>query len=216
MDILVACEESQRVCCEFLRKGHNVFSCDLFNFSGIRPDRHILCDVRFIVNGFCTFKTMDGHIHFLDKKWDLIIAFPPCTYFSRVNFFNYYRNGIFNKKRFNESKPYVDLFYSIYNANCDKICIENPLPISLFKDILPPYSMKLQPYEFGEPYSKLTCLWLKGLPPLMPTVICSKYSSYVVINGNMRNCKNITEQSIFRSKTFLGVAVAMAEQWGVL
>lgn len=216
MDILVCCEESQRVCIAFRDKGHNAYSCDLQKCSGNHPEWHIIADCLGLINGNVHFFTEDGKFHFIDKRWDMIIAFPPCTYFSRVNYFNYYRNGVFNQKRFDESRRYVDLFLAIYNADCEKICIENPLPISLFNSILPPYSMRFQPFEFGEPYSKLTCLWLKNLPYLMPTLCCLEYKPFVVISGNMSDLdiKTIAERSKFRSKTFPGVALAMAEQWG--
>ena len=214
MKVLVACEESQRVCCAFRERGHTAYSCDIQECSGGHPEWHIKADVLSVLKPDF-FVTQDGEIHCFSGKWDLIIAFPPCTYFSRVNFFNYYRGGVFNQKRFEESKPFVDLFFAIYNADCERICIENPVPISLFKDILPPYTMYLQPYEFGEVYSKKTCLWLKGLPCLLPTCYVSEHSPYVVINGNLDGDHfNIKEQSKYRSKTFPGVARAMAAQWG--
>ena len=214
MNILVACEESQRVCLAFREKGHNAFSCDLQDCTGGFPQFHIKGDVLPLLNGNCIFYTSDGCKHFITGNWDMLIGFPPCTYFSRCNFFNYYRNGVFNYKRFEESKKYVDFFFSLYNANIPLICLENPLPISLFTDILPPYSMRLQPFEFGEPYSKLTCLWLKGLPPLLPTLLCTEYSSYVKFNQRIDGVHSIAEQSKYRSKTFNGVAKAMADQWG--
>lgn len=216
MNVLVCCEESQRVCIAFRDKGHNAFSCDLQKCSGGYPGWHIVGDCLDLINGYVSFYTQDGKKYSIDNRWDLIIAHPPCTYFSRVNFFNYYRNGVFNQKRFDESRKYVDLFLAIYNADCDKICIENPLPMSLFNSILPPYSMRLQPFEFGEPYSKLTCLWLKNLSYLMPTCLVLDHEPYVKINGNMSDLdiKTKSERSKFRSKTFSGIAFAMAEQWG--
>lgn len=223
MNVLVACEESQRVCCAFRELGHNAFSCDIQECSGGHPEWHILDDVTKYLNGtsddFCrcplVFYTQDGLPHIAPWKWDLIIAFPPCTYFSRINFLNYYRNGVFNEQRFKDAQPFINLFLDIYNADCERICIENPVPFSLFSDILPPYSMYLEPYEFGEKYRKRTCLWLKGLPYLMPTGKCVDFSSYVVLNGNLIDGKfNLKERSKYRSKTFFGVARAMAQQWG--
>lgn len=213
MDILIACEESQIVLREFFKLGHNVYSCDLCNFSGDLPGRHILSDVTFLLNGFCSFTTLDGVTHSLNKRWDMIIAFPPCTYFSRVNFFNYYRNGVFNAQRFEQAKPYVDLFLKIYNADCQRICIENPLPMSLFDNILPRYTMRLQPYEYGEPFSKLTCLWLKGLPVLLPSTYPVEHRPFVPIDDNPCTLGH-RKRSILRSKTFPNVARAMALQWG--
>ena len=144
----------------------------------------------------------------------MIIAFPPCTYFSRINFLNYYHNGIFNEERFKKALPYVDLFNAIWNADCKRICIENPVPFKLFNDLLPPYTMALQPYEFGENKSKKTCLWLKGLPPLIPTLHVIEHTPLITVNNSFALHKNVEEQSAFRSKTFIGVAKAMAQQWG--
>lgn len=222
MNVLVACEESQRVCLSFRELGHNAFSCDIQDCSGGKPEFHIKGNVLDYLNVDYTqdpdngipFFTCDGKFHCV-AKWDMLIAFPPCTYFSRINFLNYYRNGVFNEKRFNDAKPFIELFLSIWNADCERICIENPVPFKLFNDILPNYSMTLQPYEFGEPYSKKTCLWLKGLPPLVPTCKVLSHKPYVVLNGNLINGKfDIKEQSKFRSKTFPAIARAMALQWG--
>lgn len=209
-NILIACEESQAVTIAFRNKGCNAFSCDLQPCSGGHSEWHIQADVLPLLNGFCTFTTSDGLSHTIDSKWDLIIAHPPCTYFSRINFLNYYRNGNFNYRRYEKALDSVKFFMQIYNADCPCICIENPLPMNLFNDLLPPYNMRFQPYEFGEPYSKLTCLWLKGLPYLMPTII-SEHKAFITIKSN--SPKSFAEQSRQRSKTFNGVALAMAEQW---
>ena len=199
MRVLVACEESQRVTIAFRKLGHIAFSCDIQECSGGYPEWHIKDDVRNILN----------------NNWDMLIGFPPCTYFSRMNFLNYYRGGVFNQKRFEESKPYVDLFLTLWNANVPRICLENPVPFKLFKNILPPYSMKFQPYEFGADYSKETCLWLKNLPPLLPTTPYGKKKRTLITTYNsFSEFKSIKEQSKLRSKTFIGVAEAMAFQWG--
>lgn len=199
MKVLVACEESQRVTLAFRLRGHEAFSCDLKECSGGFPQWHIKKDCREVIDS---------------DNWDLIIAHPPCTYFSRMNFLNYYRKGIFNEERFKKALPYVELFNYIWNCSCDKICIENPVPFKLFNDLLPPYSMTLQPYEFGENYSKKTCLWLKNLPPLMPTLHCVSYKPLITVGNSFELYKNINEQSTYRSKTFNGIALAMAQQWG--
>ena len=208
--VLIACEESQVVCTAFRNKGFLAFSCDLQPCSGGHPEWHIQGDVSPLLNGDCVFYTSDGCEHYLPYNWDLIIAHPPCTYFSRINFLNYFRNGNFNYRRFEKALESVKFFMQIYNADCPHICIENPLPINLFKDLLPPYDMRFQPFEFGEPFSKLTCLWLKGLPYLMPTLI-SEHKAFITISSNFP--KSFAEQSRQRSKTFAGVALAMAEQW---
>ena len=199
MNVLVACEESQRVCIEFRKRGHMAFSCDLKDCSGGFPEWHIKADCIKVIN---------------ENEWDLIIAFPPCTYFSRMNFLNYYRNGKFNEKRFAKAQYYVKLFNDIWNAKCDRICIENPVPMNIFNNLLPQYSMTLQPWEFGEEYSKKTCLWLKNLPPLIPTLISIEHKPLITVSNSFEKYKTIEEQSTWRSKTFQGVARAMATQWG--
>ena len=214
MFVLVACEESQEVTKAFRAKGHTAFSCDLQPCSGGHPEWHILGDVLPVLDGRCSFTTSDGISHFISGRWSLIIAHPPCTYFSLVNFLNYFRNGKFNHQRYEKALDSAKFFMRILNADCERICVENPLPMSLFKDILPPNSMRFQPYEFGDPFSKLTCLWLKNLPYLMPTILCSKHYPFITIDSNFP--KSFAEQSRQRSKTFPGVALAMAEQWSFL
>lgn len=223
MNVLVACEESQRVCLAFRELGHIAYSCDIKDCSGGRPEWHIKGNVLDYLNADYTqdcdngilFFTTDGKFHCV-SEWDLIIAFPPCTYFSRMNFLNYYRNGVFNEKRFQKALFYVDLFNKIWNADCKRICIENPVPFKLFNDLLPSYTMTLQPYEFGENKSKKTCLWLKGLPPLIPTLHVVEHSPLITVNNSFELYKSIEEQSTYRSKTFNGIAEAMAKQWGNL
>lgn len=223
MRVLVACEESQRVCIAFRERGHLAYSCDIKNCTGNHPEWHIKGNVLDYLNvdykqdpdNGIPFFTCDGVFHCV-PCFDLIIAFPPCTYFSRMNFLNYYRKGVFNEKRFEKALLYVDLFNAIWNADCKRICIENPVPFKLFNDLLPPYTMTLQPYEFGENKSKKTCLWLKGLPPLIPTLHVIEHTPLITVNNSFELHKTIEEQSTYRSKTFNGVANAMAEQWGNL
>lgn len=206
-NILIACEESQTVLKYFYQNNYNVFSCDLINFSGLYPERHIIGDVRLLLNGNCNFITLDGLSHYV-SKWDLIIAFPPCTYFTHAGgnrMFYFDNDGIkrLYQDRYNIMLEYRDLFLDIYYANCDKICIENPSPMKICR--LPPYSQVIQPYQYGHPYIKQTCLWLKGLPDLKPTNIITDN-----LKGYIRNCK---KSSVIRSKTFDGVALAMFEQF---
>lgn len=206
-NILIACEESQTVLKYFYENNYNVFSCDLTNFSGHYPERHILADVRTIINGDAVFTTLDKKSHYIDK-WDMIIAFPPCTYFTHASgnrMFYFDKDGIkrLYQDRYNTMLEFRQLFLDIYYAKCDKICIENPSPMKICK--LPLYSQVIQPYEFGHPYIKQTCLWLKGLPELKPTNIITDN-----LKGYVRNCK---KSAIERSKTFDGVASAMYEQF---
>lgn len=209
MNILVGCEESQRVCLAFREKGHNAFSCDIQDCSGNHPQYHIKGNLLDLLCTDVTFTTVDGTSHFV-SKWDMLIAFPPCTYFSRVNFLNYFKKTGFNKQRFDKALEMVAFFNTLYNSDIEKICLENPVPLFLFNDLLPPYSMILQPYEFGEPYTKKTCLWLKGLPYLMPTLYCP----YTVPFVDLKDSRSLKKKSKERSKTFYGVASAMASQWG--
>ncbi len=219
MNVLVACEESQRVCLAFLERGHNAFSCDIQEPSGGRPDRHILGDALKAIQGG-QIVTMDGVTHDI-PKWDIIIAHPPCTYLSNAGACRLYpRKGELNQERYKKGLEAKAFFMEIWNADCEKICIENPIPSSIFE--LPRYTQSIQPFQFGEPYSKKTCLWLKGLNLLQPTNIIADYKPYVSC-GTSRNKGNPDKAGFsraggdkkVRSRTFIGIAKAMAEQWGV-
>lgn len=228
MNVLIACEESQRVCVAFREKGHNAFSCDILPCSGGHPEWHIIQDVLPLLNGDCEFMSEDGQTHNINDKWDLIIAHPPCTYLTNGGAVRMFRKetrefspyGTFqmvNVERLKNGMLARDFFMAFYNADCKKIAIENPVPMSIY--MLPPATQIVQPFEHGDPYSKKTCLWLKGLPKLTPTEILETYQPY--INGgcgrldrpNYKN-KKFASGSCKRSKTFSGVAKAMAEQWG--
>lgn len=210
MKVLVACEESQRVCTAFHELGHEAYSCDIQECSGGHPEWHVLGDVLPLINGNCAFVTMDGTAHKIDGKWDLLIAHPPCTYLSNAG-----AARLFPKKGL-EAK---DFFMQFYNADCERICVENPIPSKIYG--LPPYSQTIQPFEYGHPYSKKTCLWLKNLPKLEPTNILNEYKPYISC-GTSKNKGNKDKAGFsrsggsakIRSKTFPGIARAMAEQWG--
>lgn len=209
MNVLVACEESQRVCTAFREKGHNAFSCDIEPCSGGHPEWHIMQDVVPLLNGRCSFKTMDGIEHSIDGKWDLIIAHPPCTYLSNAGARFLYPNGKLNEERLAKGMDAKDFFMRFYNANCVRIAIENPIPSKVYG--LPPYTQTIQPWMFGHPVQKKTCLWLKGLPNLQPTNIVEERQS-TKIPGNWFNHGG-KERQKNRAKTFPGVAKAMASQW---
>ena len=212
MNILVACEESQAVCKEFRKKGHTAYSCDLFECSGGHPEWHIKGDVLPLLNGDCSFTTMDGQVHSVSGHWDMIIAHPPCTYLSNAGARFLYPKGILNEDRLKIGLIAKEFFMKIYNADCEKIAIENPVPSKVYE--LPKYTQTIQPYEFGHPYQKKTCLWLKGLKPLQPTDILPKEKRQSTkIAGNWFN-KGGKERQKKRAKTFPGIARAMAEQWG--
>lgn len=215
MRVLVACEESQAVTIELRKLGHEAYSCDIEECSGGHPEWHIQADVLSLLNGNCEFQTVDGTKHIILGKWDMIIAFPPCTYFSTAGANWLFRGGELNQERYEKGLEMKKLFMAIYNADCDKIAIENPTPMRIWE--LPEKSQVIQPFYFGEPYTKRTCLWLKGLPNLYETDVVKPISRWVSAgyNGHSDNavCKSSGSKKK-RSKTFLGIAKAMAEQWG--
>lgn len=222
MFVLIACEESQRVCIEFRKLGHVAFSCDVVSCSGGRPEWHIQGDVVPLLNGDCEFFTCDGCYHALGGKWDLIIAHPPCTYLSKAGArWLYPTKGNIDKLRYEKGLAARDFFTAILNCDCERVCVENPIPLKVFD--LPECTQIVQPYYFGEPFSKATCLWLKGLPLLAATNLVEPLGSFCPSNtGNFsRGCggsRGAAKRSKFdareRSKTFRGIAAAMAEQWG--
>lgn len=217
--VLVACEESQVVCSAFRRLGCEAYSCDIIECSGGHPEWHIMQDVLPLIDGRCSFTTMDGVTHFIDGKWDILIAHPPCTYLSNAGACRLYpKKGVLDQERYNKGLEGKEFFMRFLNADCDHICVENPIPSKIFG--LPQYSQIIQPYEYGHPYTKRTCLWLKGLPCLVPTDIVVPVGPYVCGNGD--NWKRQAENGIVygkeksakhRSKTFYGVGDAMAKQF---
>lgn len=209
MKILIACEESQAVCKEMRRLGHECYSCDIIECSGGYPEWHIMQDVIPLLNGNCSFKTMDGTEHTIDGKWDMIIAHPPCTYLSNAGARFLYPKGILNEDRLRKGIMAKDFFMAFYYANCEKVAIENPVPSSVY--MMPKYTQAIQPYQFGHPFKKKTCLWLKGLSNLTPTNIVETPQS-TKIAGNWFN-KGGKDRQRNRAKTFPGIAKAMAEQW---
>ena len=237
MNVLIACEESQRVCSAFREKGHNAFSCDIEPCSGGHPEWHIMQDVIPLLNGRCSFKTMDGIEHSIDGKWDLIIAFPPCTHLAVSG------AAWFEKKRADgRQREAIEFFCQFMKADCDRISIENPVGIisgnyipKWFPDIAEKYNLPIkptqivQPYEYGHAAKKTTCLWLKGLPNLVPTNIVDPGEFYVSPKGRKFSKGSSSDMARdeqgkilswndprtakIRSKTFPGIAKAMASQW---
>ena len=219
MDVLIACEESQRACIAFREKGHNAFSCDILPCSGGHPEWHICGDVLPILNGNCEVTTMDGVKHRIEGKWDLIVAHPPCTYLTLAG--NKWFKPEFADRfpsRQKQRKVAVDFFMAIANADCDKIAIENPVGVMSSQWRKP--DQYIEPYMFGDPEKKKTGLWIKGLPLLKPTNIVEPVIIHCKSGANeprwhmetMRLPKE--ERSRVRSQTFIGIAKAMAEQWG--
>lgn len=221
MNVLVACEESQEVCKAFRAKGHRAFSCDLQECSGGHPEWHIQADVLPLLNGNCTFQTADTHTHTQAGKWDLIIAHPPCTYLTVTGnrWFNVDMYGEKAVQREREREAAIGFFMKFVNADCDKIAIENPIGCLSSRYRKP--DQIVQPYFFGDRARKSTCLWLKGLKPLKKTNVVEPV---VVQYKNGKGTDNPwhmdtinlppSERSKARSKTFPGIAKAMADQWG--
>lgn len=193
MKILVACEESQAVTIELRKLGHEAYSCDIEPCSGGHPEWHLQQDVTPL----------------LQEKWDMIIAFPPCTHLA-VSGATWFAQKIADGRQ----QQGIDFFMLFVNAKCDRIAIENPVGIMSSKYRKP--DQIIQPYEFGHKEQKKTCLWLKGLPQLMPTN--NVYEEMMLLPKNIRErlhyCPPGPERAKIRSKTFSGIAKAMAEQWG--
>lgn len=224
MKILVACEESQAVTKELRLLGHEAYSCDIEPCSGGHPEWHIQGDVCKILNPTekwgeidfemvsyhgISFYTMDNSYHMIYGKWDMILAFPPCTYLSNAGAKHLFRGGQLNQERYQKGVAAKEFFMSFLNADCPHIAVENPVSSRVYQ--MPPHTQEIQPWQFGHPVQKKTRLWLKGLPPLMPTEIvppdcgCHEAGTWFMKGGKDWQ-KN-------RAKTFPGVARAMAEQW---
>lgn len=197
MKILVACEESQAVCKAFRAKGHEAYSCDIVMCSGGRPEWHIWADCAPLLDGNCNFRTCDGQAHHVDR-WDMILAFPPCTYLSRAGGSNLYHGGQIDQERFELGQRAAEFFRKILNANCDRICVENPVPMKVFG--LPTPTQVIQPYYFGVPVSKETHLWLKGLPYLCPTNVIEPQYTFLTYPKFKNSTGKYRQRN--RSKTF--------------
>lgn len=202
MKILIACEESQAVCLAFRDIGFEAYSCDIQPRSGGRPEWHI--------QGDAIAEAYSG-------KYDLLIAHPPCTYLSRAGACRMYpRAGVICSDRFAKAMEAKTFFLALIDAPVKYIAIENPLPLRVVN--LPIHTQVIQPYEYGHPFSKRTHLWLKGLPKLTPTSIIKQYKPYLPSNtGGKKRGQKYMFKSISQkesSKTFPGIARAMAQQWG--
>lgn len=234
MKILVACEESQAVTKELRRLGHEAYSCDIIDQSGGHPEWHIMQDVLPLLNGNCVFTTTDGVAHTVAGKWDMLIAFPPCTHLAVSG------AAWFEKKREDGRQRWgIEFFCQFLNADCDNVAIENPVGImsgdyisKWFPDLADAYSLPrkptqiIQPWMFGDNFNKSTCLWLKNLKPLAPAVTEQPELEWFEWTDSKTGKKKRQpkwfadawhlppdERAKVRSKTFPGVAKAMAEQW---
>lgn len=204
MKILVACEESQIVTEAFRKLGHDAFSCDIMPCSGSHPEWHIQDDV----------------LNYLNMHWDMIIAHPPCTYLTVTGnrWYNVDKYGDVAIARFHKRQQAIEFFMKFVECNCKRIAIENP--IGVMSTIYRKPNQIIQPYMFGDPYEKRTCLWLRNLPELIPTNI-------VIPEERLKTGKTTMpkwyaeawkmkpeDRARYRSKTFPGIAEAMAKQWG--
>ena len=233
MKILVACEESQAVTTELRKLGHEAYSCDIIDQSGGHPEWHIMQDVLPLLNGYCTFATTDGERHKIDSKWDMIIAFPPCTHLAVSGAAHFAK-----KREDGRQREGIEFFCKFLEADCDKVAIENPVGIisgdyvpKWFPDLAEKYGLPrkqtqiIQPWQFGDNAGKSTCLWIKGLPDLVPEIIerpAIEYHEWVSQDGRKKRqekwfyetrCLPHKERGKAASKTFPGIAKAMAEQW---
>lgn len=212
--VLVACEESQAVTKEFRKLGHEAFSCDLLPCSGGHPEWHFKTSVFDIIN--------DG--------WDVMVAHPPCTYLAVSGAgWLYNKDGSRNEERYKNQMESLEFVHELMDAKIDRIAIENP--ISVISTYIREPDQIVQPWMFGDEASKSTCLWLKNLPLLQPTKIVSKGEMFEWIDGKtgkikrqpkwyaeafMKHGTNAAERRTLRSKTFKGMAEAMAKQWSNL
>lgn len=226
MRILVACEESQAVTKELRRLGHEAYSCDIIECSGGHPEWHIQQDVLPLLNGNCTFTDSFGGRHCIDGEWDMIIAFPPCTFLTNTG------NRWFDKKRYGEKaaeravqrQKAAQFFMAIWQAKCKKVAIENP--IGYMSTYFRKPDQIVHPYYFAEKEDdencerKATCIWSRGVPPLRyficysPRLVEYKNGKGTDSPWHMNTMKlSPDERARERSKTFPGIAKAMAEQW---
>lgn len=234
MKILVACEESQAVTIELRRLGHEAYSCDIIECSGGHPEWHIKGDALKLLDGdrHCIFWTMDGVGHITPKRWDMIIAFPPCTHLAVSGALRFEA-----KRADGRQREGLEFFCKFLAADCDRIAIENPVNIisgdyckKWFPDIVEKYKLPIKPTQiihpwmFGHPESKKTCLWLKGLKPLNPTDVLPLPESGRWNNQTKDGQNRLTidgkwiawndpRTAKLRSRTYHGIAKAMAEQW---
>ena len=193
MRVLVACEESQEVCKAFRALGHEAYSCDIQPCSGEFTQWHIQVDA----------------LELLKIRWDMIIAHPPCTDLAVSG-----ARWFAEKRADGRQQAAIDFFMQFVNADCEHIAVENPVSIMSTQYRKP--DQIIQPWMFGHPEKKATCLWLKGLPPLVPTNDVSDYMKTLPKNQQERfhYLPPSPDRAKLRSKTFFGIARAMAEQWG--
>ena len=217
--LLVCCEESQRVCTAFRERGWEAYSCDIEPCSGGHPEWHIQQDVLPLINGDCEFDTVDGEHHIIKGEWDLLICHPPCTYLTLAG--NKWFKPEFRDRfpdRIQQRQEAIEFFMKFTNAKCKHMAIENPVGVMSSQWRRP--NQYIEPYYFGDPEKKKTGLWLVGLPNLMPTNMVEPVIIHCKSGANEPrwHMESMSlpekERSRVRSQTFIGIANAMAEQWG--
>lgn len=202
--VLIACEESQEVCKAFRKLGFEAYSCDLKDCSGGFPEWHLKMDL---------FEAITL------KEWDLMIAHPPCTFLATSGN-RWMHDKVHYPNREQDRKEAIEFFLKIANSSIKHIAIENP--IGVMSSVFQKPTQIIQPYYFGDSVKKTTCLWLKNLPKLVPTKMVDPGEIHITKSGRKMSkwyydalyCKTPEERRTYRSKTFPGIAKAMAEQWG--
>ena len=201
-NVLIACECSQEITMAFRRLGYSAYSCDIAKTYGGHPEYHIIGDAAQIVQGHGVWVTEGGYPVCIPQYWDMIIAHPPCTMLTHSSAVALHK-GL---HRYIDVLEGARFFLLMLSAPARYVCVENPAPLGIAQ--LPPYSQIINPYDFGHPFSKRWCLWLRGLPQLLPT-----HARFVEHKQWLKHCAGNSRR---RSHTFSGVAMAMAEQWGPL
>ena len=199
MKILVACEESQAVTIELRKLGHEAYSCDVIEQSGGHPEWHIRSNVLPLCNGRCTFTTMDGVTHTVDGRWDMIIAFVPCTKTSNAGARHLYKGGLLNIPRYYEGLCGKALFLAVWASDCDKVVIENPTPSKAFD--YPEPTQVIQPYQFGHPFTKRTLLWMRGVPPACANEYCRAGENLVPERKLFRKAQRETSRDVYHGSS---------------
>ena len=234
LNVLVACEESQAVCCAFRKLGHNAYSCDLLDCSGGHPEWHFNHDINTVLD--CSDLTLQNSKQAkINGSWDIMICHPPCTFLAVSGAQWYYhpddKDLPIEKRRPHPKFPNrakdredgIAFFLSLANADVKRIAIENPIGIMSTRWRKP--DQLIQPYMFGDSFSKNTCLWLKNLKPLHPSQPTDNHGERVVFKSGksqpkwysdaLSKAKTAEERRTLRSKTFPGIARAIAEQWTI-
>lgn len=201
LNVLIICEESQTTCKAFLSLGHNAYSCDLQKCSGGLPERHFQLDCFSLLKA--AYATTQSGVVVKLPKWDLVIAHPPCTYLAKSSATSLFPGGVLCDERYKKMLSARDFFLRCLTIDVPHLCVENPTPLKICN--LPAPSYVVNPYEFGDDFQKRTCLWVKNLPCLMPTICTiNKPPSFTSLHSTGKA----------RSKSFPGMSLQFAIQFG--